>query len=118
MKVRNMACGENHTVAQVSSSDKGRKVLMSWGLAKSGQLGLGESEPQTSAKIIKTLFNTHIQEISAGSNTTLAVLGDPSNLEQHVMEYTEESCAKMLSHSTSHLPNFELKLYDDENEDL
>ena len=42
MNIKNVACGENHSMAVINAEEGGKKMLWGWGMYKSGQLGIGE----------------------------------------------------------------------------
>ncbi len=42
MKIRDVACGENHTIATMNSGERNKKMVWGWGMYKHGQLGIGE----------------------------------------------------------------------------
>lgn len=41
MQVKNVSCGENHSMAVINSGEGSKKMLWGWGMFKQGQLGIG-----------------------------------------------------------------------------
>jgi alpha-tubulin suppressor-like RCC1 family protein len=77
MKVCSIACGENHSLAIVGED----KSLWAWGMFKNGQLGLGEVTLKMNPRPIQPLCNTNIHRLAAGSQHSLALLGDSTQLQ-------------------------------------
>lgn len=77
MKVSSLACGENHSLALVGED----KSLWAWGMFKNGQLGLGEVSIKMNPRPIQSLCNTNIHRLAAGSQHSLALLGDSTQLQ-------------------------------------
>ena len=77
MKVSSLTCGENHSLALVGED----KSLWAWGMFKNGQLGLGEVTLKMNPRPIQSLCNTNIHRLAAGSQHSLALLGDSTQLQ-------------------------------------
>ncbi len=77
MKVSSIACGENHSLALVGED----KSLWAWGMFKNGQLGLGEVTLKMNPRPIQPLCNTNIHRLAAGSQHSVALLGDSTQLQ-------------------------------------
>lgn len=42
MQVKNVSCGENHSMAVINSGEGSKKMVWGWGMYKGGRLGIGE----------------------------------------------------------------------------
>jgi len=84
MKVKSVACGENHSFSIINSDEKNKKMLWGWGMFRQGQLGLGEVKKKTNPRLLQTLYNTNIlpDKVSCGSANTLCIIGDPYIFEK------------------------------------
>ena len=55
-------------------------MLWSWGMYKNGQLGLGEVTMKMNPRPIQTLCAGHIYSIAAGSQHSVALLGEQAQM--------------------------------------
>lgn len=92
MKVKGVACGENHSFAVINSDEKNKKMLWGWGMYRQGQLGIGELKKKTNPRLVQTLYNTNIlsDKISCGSANTLCIIGDPTIFKSDKPSYDSE----------------------------
>ena len=73
MNVQTVSCGENHSLAVIGEE---KNMLWSWGMYKNGQLGLGEITMKMNPRPIQNLCAGHIYGIAAGSQHSVALLGE------------------------------------------
>lgn len=76
LRVNTVACGENHSLALIGEE----KSLWAWGMYRNGQLGLGEVNIKMNPRPVQALHNTNIHRLAAGSQHSLALLGDSNQL--------------------------------------
>ena len=76
LRVNAVACGENHSLALIGEE----KSLWAWGMYRNGQLGLGEVNIKMNPRPVQALHNTNIHRLAAGSQHSLALLGDSNQL--------------------------------------
>lgn len=77
MNVQHVVCGENHSMAVIGEE---RNMLWSWGMYKNGQLGLGDVQMKMNPRPIQNLCAGNIYAIGAGSQHSVAILGEEKSL--------------------------------------
>lgn len=79
LKVKKIACGENHCLAVIEDVNLNLISIWSWGLNKFGQLGNGSTNTITSPNMIEYFLeynNLRIIDICCGANFSLCHLSD------------------------------------------
>ena len=72
LKVNSVSCGESHSLALIGEE----KSLWAWGMYRNGQLGLGEVTQKMNPRPVQSLHTTNLHKMAAGSQHSLALLGD------------------------------------------
>ena len=72
LKVNTVSCGESHSLALIGEE----KSLWAWGMHRNGQLGLGEVTQKMNPRPVQSLHTTNVHKLAAGSQHSLALLGD------------------------------------------
>lgn len=76
LKVNSVSCGESHSLALIGEE----KSLWAWGMYRNGQLGLGEVTQKMNPRPVQSLHTTNVHKLAAGSQHSLALLGDSNSL--------------------------------------